>query len=244
MADGRVYGTALQKEHEGVIPLKALHQIELTTRCNLACRYCPHPKLERPKADMSWETFDRTLEHIAYYVRHGEQWEVSLTGLGEGTLHPDFIPMTEKLRGVLGWDRLICFSTNGITFDREMARDLRRLAVGVFVSLHRPEVAGPAVELAKEYQILLGAHANFTTSAYDWAGQVKWYNSGPRTPCMYLTEGRGVVLQDGSISTCCWDGHGKNIIGHVDNDLGSLTTRPFPLCEKCHHTFEAPNVST
>lgn len=219
-------------------PLQAIHQIELTSRCNLACAYCPHPKLERPKEDMTWETFERALLHVAHYVEHGKQFEVSLTGLGEGTLHPDFVPMTARLREVLGPDRLICFGSNGIELTPEMAAELRKINAGIYISLHRPEKASKAVEIAKEAGILLGVNASFVTSAYDWAGQVKWYNSGPRSPCMYLMERRAVILQDGSISTCCWDAHGKNIIGHVNDDIGSLTTRPFPLCDQCHHTYE------
>lgn len=219
--------------------LRSVHQLEITSRCNLACSYCPHPQLERQKADMTRDTFEAALELIRYTVRKGTQGEVSVTGLGEGTLHPHFADWCGEIRDVIGYERLLCFSTNGIELTDELCKELRRHKVGIFISLHRPEKAAGAIELAKEYELLCDVNASFVTSAYDWAGQVKWYNSGPRIPCPYLNNGWAVVLQDGRLSTCCWDAHGLNIIGSVWSDPENLELRSFPLCDNCHHTTEA-----
>lgn len=49
-------------------PITALHQVEITSRCNLKCRYCAHPKMPRAKADMSEETFEATLKWAKRFV--------------------------------------------------------------------------------------------------------------------------------------------------------------------------------
>src|SRR5512147_2788120 len=95
------------------VPIREIHEIELSSICNLACRYCPHPKLQREKEHMSWETFERTLEHVAYYVGKGTQTEVSLTGIGEAILHPRFVEAVFRVREVIG-RRQITLATNGV----------------------------------------------------------------------------------------------------------------------------------
>lgn len=45
--------------------LTAIHQIEITSRCNLRCRYCVHPHMGRVKEDMEPATFAKAL-NIAY----------------------------------------------------------------------------------------------------------------------------------------------------------------------------------
>jgi len=34
-----------------MIPFQQIHQIEITSRCNLRCKYCVHPHMERAKVD-------------------------------------------------------------------------------------------------------------------------------------------------------------------------------------------------
>jgi len=68
--------------------LTRIHQIELTSECNLACKYCPHPKMKREKNHMSLETYAKALEHVKYFKQFANQPELSLTGLGEPLMHP------------------------------------------------------------------------------------------------------------------------------------------------------------
>jgi len=58
--------------------IESLHQIELSSRCNLRCVYCPSPKLQRPKVDMSEEHFLRALEWVDYLVKRGTQIEINM----------------------------------------------------------------------------------------------------------------------------------------------------------------------
>ena len=45
-------------------PLGAIHQIEITSRCNLRCLYCPHSKMKRAKEDMTGEIFRAAMDEV------------------------------------------------------------------------------------------------------------------------------------------------------------------------------------
>jgi hypothetical protein len=136
----------------------------------------------------------------------------------------------------------ICFSTNGLLLDDEACAYLREHLVAVFVSLHRPEKAGPAINAARRAGILVDTNASAATSSFDWAGLLadKWEVTAASTPCEYLRSGWGVVLADGRITSCCLDATGAGVVGHVDDEIGSLSIKPWGNdkqgCETCHMT--------
>ena len=221
-------------------PIREVHIIELTTRCNLRCRYCPSPQKLRPHEDMAWDTFEQTLRFIGKLCAAGTQGEVALTGIGEPTLHPRFLEAVAALRTLLGDQRQITISTNGLLFDDAMAAALVPFHPAVFVSLHRPEKAGPAVEVARRHGLLAGTNASAATSAMDWAGQVQWYNSHPPAACEYLRAGWACVLCNGDITQCCVDADGGGVTGTVWDDPILVPMKPFELCERC--SFRVPSV--
>jgi hypothetical protein len=214
--------------------VEQIHQIEVTTRCNLRCPYCPSPNLPREKQDMTWEVFEQSLEVVRFFVRRGTQGELSLTGIGESLLHPRFVEMVACARETIGDDRPLVIATNGLLLDEAMCRAVKRYRPLVFISLHRPEKAGPAVELAKAYGILAGVNASAVTSAFNWAGQVDWYVTAPKIHCEYLRSGWAVILCDGRITTCCLDASGTGVVGSVLGDPSSLVLQPYSLCASCH----------
>lgn len=182
---------------------------------------------------MSREIFERTMEHVAYYCQLGTQTEVSLTGIGEAVLHPDFAELLFRVREVIG-PRAIVLATNGVSMTPELAEILGRLHVFVYVSTHRPEKAGRAWHMLKAAGAIVGTNTSFVNSSLDWAGQVKWHVSAESNPCQYLGRGWAVVRQDGSINACCMDAHSKHRLATVWDELGSLRTAPTPLCGACH----------
>ena len=215
-------------------PVRDVHQIELTTRCNLRCQYCPHPHLPRPKVDMEWETFQDALKLVAHFVAQGTQTELSLTGIGESLLHPRFVEMVAAARSVLGPGRPLVVTTNGLLLTDEVCGQLAPYRPQVFVSLHRPEKAGPAVENARRHGILAGVNSSAAISAFNWAGQVAWHVSAPRIQCEYLRSGWCVVLVDGRVTTCCLDASGAGVVGTVRDEPDTLALSPYSLCAHCH----------
>lgn len=214
-------------------PLTRIHQIEPSSRCNLRCRYCPHPKMQRPKDDMEMSVFERTMEWVEYFVAQPDsnQTELSLTGLGEPLLHPNFVDMVKLVRQVFNGKLL--FSTNGLLLTKELCEAIAPYNVDVYVSAHRPEKATPGAINARNAGMSVIFNMGFVNQALDWAGQVDWEVTAPATPCKYLGEGWGTVLQDGAMTTCCMDAEGDGIVGHVNDELGSLAVKPYKLCEPC-----------
>lgn len=223
-------------------PVREIHQIELTTRCNLKCKYCPHwPELPRAKEDMTWDVFEASLTLIDYYVQRGTQTELSLTGIGEAVLHPRFLEMVARARECLGPERPLTLTTNGLLFDEAMCVAVAPYQPQVFISLHRPERAALAIVAAKKHGIFAGANSSFATSAFDWAGTQKNWTpmvSAAKIKCEYLRAGWGVILVDGRIATCCLDADASSVIGRVTDDPETLLLKPWGSADKgcavCH----------
>lgn len=223
-------------------PVRDVHQIELTTRCNLKCKYCPHhPNLPRKKEDMEWDVFEASLDLVKFFVRQGTQTELSLTGIGESMLHPRFVEMVAESRVAIGPHRPLTLTTNGLLLDDAMAAALAPFRPQVFVSLHRPEKAAFAIVAAKKHGILAGRNTAFADSAFNWAGyQQNWTPivSAPNIACEYLRSGWCVVLVDGRIATCCLDADGSSVVGDVRDNPEKLALKPWgdekKGCQACH----------
>lgn len=210
-----------------------VHEIELTSRCNLACVYCPNPVLKRPKVDMSMQDFIRSLECVSYFVKQGTQQELSITGVGEALMHPEFATMLHMARAVIGPTRLLTFSTNGLLLDDAILSAIASAQPVVYISMHRPEVGAIALERAKKY-VKVGTNVSFATSALNWSGEVDWHVSHPPMTCEYLRSGWAVIRADGIVGTCCWDAesvHGR--IGTIHDDPATWRTAPHEACRGC-----------
>jgi len=218
----------------------AVHQLELTSRCNLRCRYCPSPHLGREKLDMSDEIFSRGLFWATRFVRAGLQNELNLAGIGESTMHPRFAEYVKRARHAVGDRVLLSMATNGLLITEELVAEIAPYHPAIWVSLHRPEKGGPAVEILKKHKLLHGVSADPSVAAIDWAGQVKWHVSTGRSPCPWVRGGRVFVMADGRISACCLDASGAGVIGTIFDDLTKLRTKPYKLCATCHHDVGIP----
>lgn len=51
-----------------MFPIRHIHQIEMTSRCNLRCRYCPSPHLPRPKIDMTEAYYKQSLRWARHFL--------------------------------------------------------------------------------------------------------------------------------------------------------------------------------
>ena len=225
----------------------ALHQVEITSRCNLRCIYCPSPAIvggkypNRPAVDMTREHFLRSMEWARFYVHQGTQWELNLAGIGESTIHPEFADFVRLAREAVGPRVTLIFATNGIVHDEAMVKAIAPYDPHVVVSLHRPEKAGPAIEVYKKYGLFKGVSADPSMSANDWAGQVAWHNSGRTLRCQWLQDGKVMAMADGRITTCCLDASGAGVVGHVADPIDTVRLKPYELCRKCYQMIDSPH---
>lgn len=237
MSDGLQYRDGIP-----TYPIRELHQIEITSRCNLRCPYCVHPSMPRAKEDMSEDVYRRALYWAARFVSKGQQGELNLAGIGESTIHPEFVRYVHLAREAVGPDCVLVIATNGINMTDEMAEAIAPAGIHVFVSLHRPEKAGPAIEMLARAKIpLVGFSTDPATAAMDWAGQVEWHVSAPQPRTCAWVKGGGVfAMSDGRVTRCCLDGKGEEPLGHVNDDLEQMRTSPYTLCKGCDQNLEIP----
>lgn len=189
--------------------------------------------------DISVEHYTRAIEWAVYFRDRGTQGELALTGIGEAILHPMFVEFLRMARKTLP-ETFITFSTNGLTLTDDLCSRIAPYQPAIFVSTHRPEKAKPAIDAARRWGLLAGTNTSFATGAFDWAGQLDWEVSIPKdaVTCEFLREGWSVVLSDGRMATCCLDATGDSCVGHVDDEIGSLSIAPWKGrvagCETCH----------
>lgn len=211
-----------------------IHQIEMTSHCNLRCRYCTSPNLKRPKVHMSAEHYALSLKWARMFVVGYGQRSLNLAGIGESTMHPDFVRNVHLAREAVGPGCELVLATNGVAVTDDMIRDIASARPRVFVSMHRPEKAGPAVEIARKYGVFAGASADPTLASTNWAGQVKWHVSvQARRQCMWVKGGMVMVMADGRVTRCSYDASGSGVIATVNDDLRQFATSPYLLCAGC-----------
>lgn len=103
-------------------PEPEIIQIEITTRCNMACRLCPHQELDRVQ-DMSYETFLIIMNQF-----RTSPVQLYLCGLGEPLLHTDLERMVAACtaRGI----RETLIHTNGLLLNASLAERLSEAGLG------------------------------------------------------------------------------------------------------------------
>jgi hypothetical protein len=214
--------------------VESMHQIEITSICNLRCSYCTWPKMPRPKQHMDRETYENALSWAKHFQRRGTQGELNLAGIGESTLHPDFVGYVARAREVLGPDIRLVIATNGLTMTEQMAEALKPHNLRIWVSLHRPEKAGPAIEILKRVGLLNGYSSDPSLASIDWAGQVDYHVSAAPAACDWLKQGWVMATADGKVTTCCLDATGEGVVGTLDDNPNDIELKPWKLCEGCH----------
>ena len=219
-----------------MFPIRSIHQIEMTSRCNLRCGYCPSYRLPRPKMDMDADTFELSLRWARYFWEVNRHPELNMAGIGESTLHPEFVRYMHRAREVMGPEVNILLATNGLLMDDAMAQAIKPMRPSVYISLHRADKAAKAVEACKRAGILVAVSCDGALESTNWAGQVDWpvTTRAMGSECNWVSEGKLIVFADGRVSTCSFDASGAGVIATVTNDLTAFATRPYALCAKCH----------
>lgn len=92
-----------------------LANIEITTRCELRCKYCARSWLDKKGSDMPIDRFVRILEMLPHAYR------ITLVGLGEPLLHPEVI---EFVAEASGRGRRVALVTNALHIDKQLSSKL------------------------------------------------------------------------------------------------------------------------
>lgn len=222
-------------------PIRWLHQIEMTSHCNLRCKYCASPTLKRPKVHMCDDHFERAVHWVRMFHVKYKQPEVNMAGIGESTMHPRFVENMFLARRTIGEGIRIVLATNGLLVTKELANAIAPMRPTVFVSLHRPERAGPAVEALRSAGIFAGSSSDPSLAATDWAGQVKWHRSaGNERQCPWVVGQKVMAMADGRITRCSFDASGVGVLGTLSDDLEQLNTSPYILCRTCDQNVGVP----
>ena len=91
--------------------------IEITTQCNLNCRYCARSLWGKQSEDMSKALFHDLLDMLPHAYR------ITLVGLGEPLIHPDILDFVSE---AASQGRRVALVTNGTRLDTSLSRELIR----------------------------------------------------------------------------------------------------------------------
>ena len=89
--------------------------IEITTRCNLKCKYCARTTLGKPNQDMPFDTFCHVLDRLPHAYR------ITIVGLGEPLLHPQVIDIISE---AVKRRRRVALVTNAMSLNTSMSSEL------------------------------------------------------------------------------------------------------------------------
>jgi hypothetical protein len=189
---------------------------------------------------MDEDTFKHALYWAKFFIEKNGPHELNLAGIGESTMHPRLPEYLSWARGYMGWEQDLLFATNGVAMTEELAKAIAPFRPRIWVSLHRPEKGGPAVEILKKYGLIAGISVDSSVAATNWAGQVKWHVSVERRQCEWVRMGKVIVFSDGRVSRCSYDGSGIGVIATVRDDLTQFQTSPYDLCRTCDQDVGVP----
>jgi len=111
---------------ERKLDLKKLY-VEITNSCNLSCRMCFRSEWNEKEGFMERELF---LKIISQAERFPELGEFFFGGIGEPTIHPDFLEFIELASR---WK--VSFSTNGMLIEEMADEIVKRNVDRIYVSL-------------------------------------------------------------------------------------------------------------
>jgi MoaA/NifB/PqqE/SkfB family radical SAM enzyme len=191
--------------------------------------------MKREKKHIEHDVYLKALKWAKFFVNKYGQRELNLAGIGESTMHPRFAEYVGLAREAVGWNCDLILATNGLLITDKLVKEILPFKPKVWVSAHRPEKAGPAVEILKKYGLFVTISSDPTVAAIDWAGQVDWHVSAPPMGCTWLPSGKVFVSSNGDLMPCCLDGDGVGIFGNImQDDLLSLKTQDYDLCRNCN----------
>jgi hypothetical protein len=219
-------------------------QIEVSNLCSLTCNYCPHPSQQRPKGDMTMETFAKCMDLVERSDNpefKGRKF-VWLNHFGEPLLNP-LLP--EFIAFAASRNIEVSFSSNGVNheralFPRELWKELARAGLrGVILSAHVKSERALRNHVGDIVRVI-GTWKPKPEQLHDWAGQVDMdrYNVAgnpppSRLPCDYQSHNMFAVTWEGMLAACCYDIEGGVSLSVDDVLRDGFSFREIPLCATC-----------
>ncbi|MFT7463093.1 MAG: radical SAM protein with 4Fe4S-binding SPASM domain [Pseudohongiellaceae bacterium] len=252
------------------LPLLTTLNVELTSRCNVACSYCDvNRELGRPAQDLPLEILARLLEQTpSLQTLLPFQWGEPL--LYEALDEALALATSHGLRSylttngtLLDGDRMVSLGQTGLTrltisLDggpeahqdrRGYSQDniLRRLAE----ARRARDTEGLATRLDVSMVVdetVAGEMAEFRQQMEPLCDRVqfipKMIDGERSSPCREPSRGLLVVLSDGRITTCCADVRGELNLGHVDDGTPAqiYAAAPWRQLRAAHQQRQWPEI--
>jgi len=234
-----------------------LAQIELTNRCNYACKGCLRGKATRPLGNIEMKTFMRALG-VCMKMQLREVW---LHNWGEPMMYPDIYPLIKRAAKHF----TVGFATNGrlLTLSNPYTlyqAGLRKLDISINSTTPKEEIS----RLIYIYRLanFIGLECQFRTVVfskveYDYLSgvlkdyQVRWQRGMLHLPDKIRTHDCPaidrvfVVYWDGTVVPCCQVSNGELVYGHVnDKDITKKIKKGVEEIHNnmftgvCRHCFE------
>ena len=224
--------------------LQTITTIELSSICNLSCKYCINRlmvKNGRTPSIMTDDTFDASLRWLRALCDLETQQEVNLNGNGESTLDPKLVYRARRVKDIMG-ERSVQFCTNALLLTKKLIYDLKDAGVDrIDLSIHSAYNVRRCVGLLADAQMPSVVNAGTVMSSHNWAGQLEKEHEVDicyTIPCHPIIQGRGYIDSDGYVTPCCYDYLRLGAFGTVFNvDLLDREVKPFSLCKTCHQTL-------
>ncbi|MEE8106583.1 MAG: radical SAM/SPASM domain-containing protein [Planctomycetota bacterium] len=243
---------------------------EVTNRCNLSCTICPvNHGMNRAKTSMDLAGFERFLEsnpglEFLMLFQWGEPLlvkelpEMIAAATGRGI--PTMITTNGTLLDEMWCERLLDAGLTRLTMsvdgDAETHEQIRGVALEPLrqnlLRLRRMrDERGATLGIDVSMVVNDATEAHWRTVQSDWAGVVDRIQAIPqfmvrerKNACREPNRGSLVVLADGSVTVCCADPDGREIVGHVDEQplqeiLNNKAMREF---RRAHFSGEFPEI--
>jgi len=220
-----------------------IYSVEITSRCNLKCSYCPQPEMNRAKEHMPLSLFERILDYpFANDIVIGHMF-------GEALLHPDLLEMTRlcRRRG-LGFG----FSTNAVAMTEPLLQQLLDAGLAWLVISFHNRHGRFWYDYLKATHPQLPVYPSELSLLHDWGGQIDTAQSRNRTKpirpgyagenpgsdCIFHAKQWGTISAQGQLLACCLDAEAKSSIGPIlDLSVTDFERMPndiyFDLCRAC-----------
>jgi 8-amino-3,8-dideoxy-alpha-D-manno-octulosonate transaminase len=189
--------------------------IEINSKCNIKCSYCPISKQSRGNEYMAESLFAKILQDLGSFPYKGR---ISPHFYGEPTLDSRLVGLMKLARELVPGAQLI-IHTNGINLTRSLYRELIEVGVdGFLVTRHTPKWPKNILAIQAEEP-----DASRYLRTHDLENSVLFNRGGTVTPkrerrlhrCFYLSD-EIAITHDGEV-VCTNDFHVTESFGNVKN---------------------------